>query len=103
MSHASAPTRRTALYLAPFLILLNRKIKMKPRVMLILSAFVLAGIWLEHLLLVGPALNPQATAMPLGVVDGLISLGFVGLMAMAVAYYLDVFPGIVPAKERGVG
>ena len=90
-------------FIAPFLILLNRKIKMKPRVMLILSAFVLAGIWLEHLLLVGPALNPRATAMPLGVADGLISLGFVGLMAMAVAYYLDVFPGIVPAKERGVG
>jgi len=39
--------------------------------------------------------------MPLGIADGLISLGFLGLMAMAVVYYLDVFPGIV--AERGVG
>jgi hypothetical protein len=88
-------------FIAPFLILLNRRIKMKPRVMLILSAFVLVGIWLEHLLLVGPALNPHASRMPLGIADGLISLGFIGLMALAVTYYFNVFPGVVP--ERGSG
>jgi hypothetical protein len=90
-------------FIAPFLILLNRRIKMKPRVMLILAAFVLAGIWLEHLLLVGPALNPHATTMPLGIVDGLISLGFFGLMAMAVTYYFNAFPGLVPEGKRGSG
>jgi hypothetical protein len=88
-------------FIAPFLILLNRKIKMKPRVMLILSAFVLAGIWLEHLLLVGPALNPHATTMPLGIADGLISLGFLGLMIIAVIYYFNIFPGVIPEKGSG--
>ena len=90
-------------FIVPFLILLNRRIKMKPRVMLVLSAFVLIGIWLEHLLLVGPALNPQASRMPLGIADGLISLGFIGLMALAVTYYFNVFPGIIPEKIRGHG
>jgi hypothetical protein len=90
-------------FIAPFLILLNRKVKMNPRVMLIVSAVVLAGIWLEHLLLVGPALNPHTTAMPLGIADGVISLGFLGLMAMAVTTYFQVFPMAVPQKERGRG
>jgi hypothetical protein len=41
--------------------------------------------------------------MPLGITDGLISLGFIGLMALAVTYYFNVFPGIVPEKIRRRG
>ena len=79
-------------FIIPFFILLNRKVKTKPLVMLILSALVIIGIWLEHLLLVGPALFPHAISFPLTVSDALIFIGFLGMMAMAVTFFVSLFP-----------
>jgi hypothetical protein len=79
-------------FVIPFLVLLNRRVKERPAFMVFLCLFVLAGLWLEHLLLVGPALNPGSTALPLGVPDLLITLGFLGLMAFAVTVFLRRFP-----------
>jgi hypothetical protein len=90
-------------FMVPFFILLNRKVKTRPFLMLILCSLVLVGIWLEHLLLVGPALNPQATSLPLGAADGLITLGFFGLMAVAVSFFLNLFPELLVTRETGVG
>ena len=90
-------------FLIPFFVLLNKKVKTKALLMLCLCSLVIIGLWLEHLLLVGPALNPHSTTMPLGIADGLVSLGFLGLMAMAVTYYFELFPGLVPEKKRGRG
>jgi hypothetical protein len=59
-------------------------------------------MWLEHLLLVGPALFPHGTALPLGITDGFISLGFLGLMVLAITSFLNRFPQLVlsgPAPE----
>jgi hypothetical protein len=86
-------------FIAPFFILLNQRIKTKPVLMLIICSVVLVGIWLEHLLLLGPALNHEAQAIPLSFSDGLISLGFLGLMAFAVRYFLKVFPETILLKE----
>jgi hypothetical protein len=33
----------------------------------------------------------------------LISLGFLGLMALAITYLLKLFPELVPLKEKEVG
>ena len=44
-------------FIAPFLILINRRIKMIPRAMVVICLAVMAGIWLEHYLLLGPAFN----------------------------------------------
>jgi Ni/Fe-hydrogenase subunit HybB-like protein len=90
-------------FLMPFLILLNQKIKTKPVFMIILCSVVGIGIWFEHLLLIGPAMSPGITTLPLGVGDGLISLGFLGLMALAITYLLKLFPELVPLKEKEVG
>ena len=79
-------------FVIPFFILLNRKIKTKPLFMLILSALVIVGIWLEHQLLVGPALFPHAISFPLTVSDALIFIGFMGMMAMAVTFFVSLFP-----------
>lgn len=79
----------------PFFILLNKKIKTRPMAMSLLCGVILAGIWLEHLLLVGPALFPHAAALPLGVSDILISLGFFGLMAGALTRFLHRFPEVI--------
>ncbi len=79
-------------FVLPFFILLNKNIKTKPLFMMILAAVIIVGMWLEHLLLVGPALNHGAAYWPLSVWDGLITLGFFGLMALAIVYFFDEFP-----------
>lgn len=89
-------------FLVPFLVLLNQRIKTKPVMMIILCSVVIIGIWLENLLLLGPALNRTATSLPLGFWDGMISLGFLGLMAMALTGFFALFPlqaGLAGAKE----
>ena len=86
-------------FIGPFVILLNQKIKTKPVFMIILCSVVIIGIWFEHLLLLGPALNHGAQSIPMNLADGLISLGFLGLMAIAVRYFLTVFPELALVKE----
>ena len=86
-------------FVAPFFILLNKKIKTKPVFMLIICSVVIIGIWFEHLLLLGPALSHQADSIPLGITDGLISLGFLGLMATAIRYFMNVFPETAIVRE----
>jgi len=86
-------------FVGPFFILLNQRIKTKPVLMLTICSVVIVGIWLEHLLLLGPALSHNTQAIPLSLSDGLISLGFFGLMAIAVGTFLKVFPETIPVKE----
>jgi Ni/Fe-hydrogenase subunit HybB-like protein len=88
-------------FVIPFVILLNRKIKTRPVPMMILCSAVFFGLWLEHLLLLGPALNPQATSLPLGLGDGLIALGFLGLMGVGLLFFFSRFPlGLLPAGRE---
>ena len=83
-------------FLIPFFILLNRKVKSKPLPMIVLCSVVIVGLWLEHLLLLGPAWNHNVSSLPLGPVEVLIFLGFLGLMAFAVASFLRIFPEFIP-------
>ena len=90
-------------FILPFLILINKRIKTVPRAMIAICSMVLAGIWLEHLLLVGPAVSHAHGSLPLGITDGLITIGFFGAMAAVLTIYLDVFPEIETAGQREVG
>lgn len=90
-------------FVVPFFILLNRGIKTKLNFMIVLCSVVLAGIWLEHLLLLGPALNPRAVAVPLGPIDGFVTLGFLGLMVLSILFFLRLFPALVVGGQREVG
>ncbi len=92
----------TVCFIIPFLVLLNRKVKTLPRFMMVFCAVIIAGMWLEHLLLLGPALNHGATALPLGITDLLITVGFFGLMAYAVSGYLKQFPELVRVEAQEV-
>ena len=89
-------------FIIPFIILLNKKIKTKPQYMSILCAIVIMGIWLEHLLLLGPALNHQVTSVPLGLADGLMFVGFFGLIALAVKFFLELFPEFIRVEKGKV-
>jgi hypothetical protein len=89
-------------FIIPFFLLLSRKIKTTPIIMLVICSAVIAGLWFEHLLLLGPALSHQDATLPLGFTDGLITLGFLGLMALAVAFSLKRFPELMPTTSREV-
>ncbi len=89
-------------FIIPFIILLNKKIKTKPQFMSILCTVVIMGIWLEHLLLIGPALTQHSSSLPLGLADGLIFLGFLGLIVLAVTFFLNLFPEFIRAKKGEV-
>ena len=86
-------------FIGPFFILLNKRVKTRPIMMMVICSIVIIGIWLEHLLLLGPALSHEVQSIPLSVSDGLISLGFLGLMVIAVGYFLNVFPETTLVKE----
>jgi hypothetical protein len=83
-------------FVIPFFILLNQRVKTRPVMMIGLCSVIMAGLWFEHLLLVGPALSPQAQTLSLGMTEGLITLGFFGLLALAVTLFLRLFPDLIP-------
>ena len=80
-------------FIIPFVILLNKKVKTKPVFMMILCSIIIIGFWVEHLLLLAPAMSHDAHSLSLGVSDGLITVGFFGLMVIAVNFFLKRFPG----------
>lgn len=89
----------TICFVMPFVILLNKKVKSKPVFMVILCSVILIGFWLEHLLLLAPALSHDADTLPLRVSDGLITAGFFGLMVIAVSFFLKRFPEIAGPRK----
>jgi len=88
-------------FIIPFIVLINRRVKAMPGAMIALCGMVILGIWLEHLLLLGPAFNHEAAELPLGVSDGLVFIGFLGMMVLAVAYTLKTFPELLPSAGEG--
>ncbi len=86
-------------FLAPFLILLNRRIKTMPRAMTVICLAVMTGIWLEHYLLLGPSFHHHAQHIPLGWVEAAVAVGFFGLLAAAVTVYFKQFPELLQGKK----
>jgi len=86
-------------FILPFLILINKRIKTLPGPMTALCTGVIISMWLEHFLLLGPIYSPNAAQLPLHVTDGLVSLGFLGLMAASVAFFLNQFPEVLSMQS----
>jgi len=84
-------------FVGPFVTLLNRRIKMKPLPMLVLSSVILAGIWLERLLQVAPSLWKEG-GLPLGFTEIFITGGFFGLMALCLLLFLRCVP-LLPTAD----
>lgn len=78
-------------FIVPFGTLLSKKVKMKQGPMLILTGLILIGMWLERFLLVAPSLWKKP-GLPLGLTEFLISLGFLGLMALSIQWFFIRFP-----------
>ena len=90
-------------FIIPFCILLRQKVKMMPKLMIAICSTVIIGMILEHYLLIAPALGHGSHALLPGFMDVLISLGFLGLIVMAVGYMLRQFPELLGGKPREVG
>jgi hypothetical protein len=81
----------------PFLVLLRRKLKMNPAVMIPVSLVVLGGMWLERFILVAPSLWKEKS-LPLGLLEILITAGFLGIMALSLAIFLQRAP-LLPVSD----
>lgn len=80
-------------FILPFIILLSRKIKESPWCMIIVSTLVLTGLWIEHFLLLGPSYLDHSTAgFPIGISDGIITIGFLALLILTLLLYVKAFP-----------
>ena len=90
-------------FIIPFIILINKRVKTIPAAVMALCSLVIVGLWLELLLLVGPPLNHGAAELPLGVSDAVVFLGFLGLMVLAVAAMLRTFPELLPSARPEEG
>ena len=55
---------------------------------------------MEHLLLLGPELFPNAAQLPIGFLDGLVFIGFVGLMAVCITGYGIFFPDTFKGSQK---
>ncbi len=86
-------------FVGPFFILLNQKIKTKPLIMAVICSVIIIGMWFEHLLLLGPALSHGSASISLGFSDVVITLGFLGLMVLAIRFFLHIFPELCSVER----
>ena len=86
-------------FVAPFLILINRRIKTVPKAMIVICLAVMTGIWLEHYLLLGPAFHHHTHHLPLGWVEVAVAVGFFGLLAAAITGYFKQFPELLEVNR----
>ena len=87
-------------FILPFLVLLNRRVKTRPLFMIILCSLTIIAIWLEHLMLLGPALTSEAGILPLGFSEILIFLGFFGLLVCSIQAFLRIFPENATSRQQ---
>lgn len=80
-------------FVIPFVVLLGRQPKRHPSTLLGASLVIILGIWLERFLLVTPSLWHEE-GLPLGVIEILVSLGFIAAVVLAVLWFLARFPAV---------
>jgi hypothetical protein len=90
-------------FILPFASLIGRAPKLIPHWLGIVTALILTGLWLFHFLLIAPSLHVEGTPT-ITFWEPLIGLGFLGIFASAVRWFLSTFPAIQlwqpsPAEE----
>jgi Ni/Fe-hydrogenase subunit HybB-like protein len=85
------------IFAIPLVLLLSRKIKMKPLPMIILSGIILAGMWLERFILVAPSIW-KGQGVPIGLLEVLITAGFFGIMGLSIIIFLKRVP-LLPISD----
>ncbi|MYL06017.1 MAG: hypothetical protein F4012_04180 [Gemmatimonadales bacterium] len=85
------------IFALPFPFLLGRSPKMSSRWLAFVGLLILIGFWVERWNMVAPSIW-HGEGLPLGMPEAMISVGFVGLFALAYGAYSTTFPK-VPMRE----
>jgi len=78
-------------FFVPFIGLIGRKAKMKPKIYAVFGASILIGLWLERYALVAPSLYHKGDPI-FTIWHPLIGCMFLGLYLGAVRWFLNTFP-----------
>jgi hypothetical protein len=91
-------------FVVPFLLLLPREAKRRPRVLVRVSVLILVAQFLELYVMVGPAVGhgEEAAHGPLPIVEFAATLGFVGLFTLVFGWYVARH-NPVPLKDPSIG
>jgi hypothetical protein len=84
-------------YVIPFVVLLLRKIKMTHWAIAAISVWILVGMWLERFFLVAPSIW-KSPSMPLGFLEILVGLGYLGIFGFCAAWFLERYP-VMPVSD----
>jgi hypothetical protein len=82
------------IFVVPFFGLLPRSIKKMPEILAGFAVLVLLGHWLERFVLVTPNIFEGLTALPLGLAEIGIAIGFLGLFVACYTWFLRTFPAL---------
>lgn len=96
---ALAWTVLICLFIIPFIVLLLRKIKMKPVLLSAMAVWILIAIWLEKFLLVTPSMV-KSKSLPLGIFEILITIGWLGLFAFCILSFLQKYPVLAVSDPK---
>ena len=77
-------------FVIPFAGLIGRRPKMNPMILASFVCVILAGLWLEHHLLIAPSLRLEGPTI--GLWEGLVTLVFLGPLLWSVRWFLSTFP-----------
>ncbi len=83
-------------FVIPFLLLLWQKVKMIPGYLASVATVIIAGLWLERFNGVVPSI--WTDGVPLGWIELLVTVGFLGAFGLCYALYASTFP-MVPLRE----
>lgn len=84
-------------FVFPFIVLISRKVKMRPLLMMVLCSIILVGMWLERFLLVAPSIW-RGERMPLGFIELFITAGFLGIMVLCLLLFFRKYP-MLPVSD----
>ena len=79
-------------FVIPFAGLIGRRPKLNPAILGAFTCVILAGLWLEHHLLIAPSLRLEGPTI--GLWEALVTLVFLGPLLWSVRWFLSTFPVI---------
>jgi hypothetical protein len=86
-----------ACFFIPFVVLLSRGVKRRPNALMAVSIVIAIGMWLERFILVVPSLWKDHT-LPLGVIEILMTAGFLGIFVLCYVKFLSTVP-VLPVAD----
>jgi hypothetical protein len=87
-------------FVAPFVLLMSRAGKLNPTFLGSVAFLAMLGLWLERWLLIAPSLHVEGTPT-ITFWEPLIALGFLGIFAFSVRWFLSTFP-VIQVWQHGV-